>query len=107
MWSTVVDRGRRRGAVAAAVAVAAQDAALGPGGAAGVAPAGDDVPDEPQHAGHREDPEAAIRLGFVDLGDLAHEHPDRVFDGDPAQRSQVGVEDKNGVHRASFLGRGR
>ncbi|MBB5112586.1 hypothetical protein ACLQ2Y_25975 [Micromonospora echinospora] len=36
----------------------------------------------------------------MDLGDLAHEHPDRVFDRDPVQRSQAGVEDENGVQRA-------
>jgi hypothetical protein len=95
----VVDRCSRLAAVAAAAAVAGEHAGPGPRGSSAVPPAGDDVPDEahdPRYGIHTDEP---VRLGLVDLGHTAEDHPDRVAEAHLVQRAQVGVENQDCVHR--------
>jgi len=57
--------------------------------------------DQPYDLRDREDTDTYVGLRFVHDRDFAEEHAYGVAEADPVQRSEVGVEDENGVHRVT------
>src|SRR6266516_4702779 len=87
----VVDGGRRPAAVRTPAPVPDQYAGAGPAGRGRVPPLGDDVLHQAEHLGPGEGTDAAVRLRLVYDGDLPAQHPDRVVQRHPVQRTEICV----------------